>query len=392
MMLLESEAMRSSIIAMTLTAALATQPAAGQIQSENYSENYIIVEGGQELSAPVMNIVAQSVSPRLPDWPEAAAGESPVASVSISGEEGKLSDDARIYTLIVHGERDPKTSVAEMRKLWDVARSGLEAKLRRIQRIGRESQTQQLQKAIDELTGQQHELDAVSQKLREELAARRADSIGSETTLGQGLAEALSDQRELQLEDAGNRARREAIERRIDQLREQAEASSSDDPILEELEKLVDIREQQVATVRALHNVGGKGGTDSSLRRAEGELAEARITLLTARRDAEERAGGGALRELNNELSRLMVQAAEIEGRQKELNSMIDNLRADLRQNIQAHAAAERIQQELETVRQRRSHIDARWFEKQREKAELPQSEISLRPLEPEEEESKPPQ
>jgi hypothetical protein len=389
--------MRRHSMMIVLTAALAPLPATCRAQvvrgaapeSEGLAR-HVIVQGGQSLASTVLNMVAQSVRPRLPDWPEIAEGDLAFANVAFIGEPAVLSEDSRIYLLHINYRRDLKLSAAQARDLWNVARDELESELRRVQAIGRESQTLQLAQALEELTAQQHELDAVSQRLREELAARRADSIGSETTLGQGLAEALSDQRKLKLEDAGNRARRAAVEGRIDQLREEAEASSSDDPILKELEKLVDIREQQVATVQALNNVGREA--DASLRRAEGELAEARIALLTARRDAEERAGGGALRELNHELSRLMVQAAEIGGRQKELVTMIENFRTELHKSVQAHAEAERLQQELETVRQRRSHIDARWFEKQRERAELPQSEISLRPLEPDEKNSKPPQ
>jgi len=386
--------MRRSVAVIILAAAFTAPSAtclaqfggAGGARQTGAFQNYVIVEGGQDLSPIVLNIVAQTLNPKLPDWPDEPA----LATVGFAPQPARLSDDAKIYTMWVNYQEKLQLSDSQMLELSDLARSQLEAALRRIQRVGRESRMQQLEKAIDELTAQQHEFDAVSQKLREELAARRADSIGFETTLGQGLAEALSEQRKLQLEDAGNRARREAVERRIDQLRKEAEASSEADPILKELETLVDIREQQLALVQARNKAGHE--TAAPLRSAEGELAEARITLLTARRDAEERAGGAALRELNNELSKLMVQAAEIEGRQKELKSMIDLFRAELRKSVQAHAEAERLQQELETVRQRRSHIDARWFEKQRERAELPQTEISLRPLEPEEEKSKPPQ
>jgi hypothetical protein len=345
---------------------------------------YVILDNASDLSTEAIAMVAEALQKSSQRGASSSKHLAPLTpyKVSLESRAGKLGGGASLYKLQVAFLIEADPTEEEMAKAWEAGRSQFEKALREMQAIGRESRMRQLEESLEELTAQQHELDAVSQRLREEIAARRTDSLSSEANIGQGLGEALSRQRELQLDEAGNRARREAVERRIDELRKKAEATSSADPILKELETLVDIRERARTGLRQANQVQAGAVTEAQLAEADAQLAQARVDLLKTRRDTEEQAGGGALRELNNELSQLMVQAAEIQGQQKELNSIIDALRDELRANIQAHAAAERLQQELETVRQRRSHIDARWFEKQREKAEMPQGEISLRPLE----------
>ena len=162
----------------------------------------------------------------------------------------------------------------EMRQLWEVARKQLEAELNRVTGEVAEAQRKRLYDEIQRLEAQRESESNVTE-LIEQLADRQAESAGAEGNFSQGLAEAYSKQRELKLRDAGLQARREAIERRIDDLRKVADESAAKDPVLGELEKLVEIRRKQLDAVRALMRTAGRGGLEFQLAEAEAELASA---------------------------------------------------------------------------------------------------------------------
>src|SRR4029079_5298742 len=112
--------------------------------------------------------------------------------------------------------------------------------------------------------------------------------------------------RTLELDRVGVAARREAIERRIDEVRTAGAKSADADPVIAQLTKLLEIRENQLATVQKLYETGS-AVTAAEVQEAQGHVAEAKIEVLKAQRAAGEDASGGILRELNNELSTLIV-------------------------------------------------------------------------------------
>jgi hypothetical protein len=376
--------MRSFIV--TAAIAIVLNIGAPAAADEHRMESdYVVLEGGQELAAGVLHAVAGTVKPMLPAWKEAAEDVAEPVIVALSMESnGRLSQDASIATLRVYINQALHPTDEQARQMWELARNELEAALRRVQAMGSESRLRQADREMEQLAEQRANAELEAAKLQEELFTRASPAAGSAENLIRGLGEALSRQRELQLNEAGLQARRKAIESRIDQLRAEAEAAAKDDDVIKELRKLVDIREKGVARARAATDVGK--ALTPVLNEAEGQLAQAKIELLRAVREATERAGGGTLRGMNDELMQLMVRAAEIEAQQKALGAMIDELRAALQQSMHAQAEIGQLEQKLAMLRERYRQVESRLFEKQQQLAEMPRSEISLRPLVPRDE------
>ena len=66
------------------------------------------------------------------------------------------------------------------------------------------------------------------------------------------------------------------------------------------------------------------------------------------------------LREMNNELSNLLVESAEIEGQRKELEQIIAEIRKNVRDMALAMGEAENLKAKIQTLRGRLAEEDAR--------------------------------
>lgn len=339
--------------------------------------DYMVQNGAFQVSPEVVNIIAETLRPRLATWPDSIS--SSASGVRIAPYNDTRIDDARILRMNVAvrgAELQP--SEAEMRQLWEVARKQLEAELNRITGEVAKSRRDRLQDELQRLEATRHSESDVTE-LIEQLAQRQAESAGAQGNFSQGLAEAFSKQRELKLRDAGLQARREAIERRIDEVRKVADESAAKDPVLAELEKLVEIRRRQLDAVQANHAVGRE--TASKVAEAEGELASSLVELARATNESAERASGGALRELNNELSKLLIETAEVEAQLKELEQILAEIRKNVREMALAMGEAENLKVKIKALRSRIAEEDARSNQLRREyEGQAPQS-VTLRPL-----------
>ena len=70
------------------------------------------------------------------------------------------------------------------------------------------------------------------------------------------------------------------------ELRGDAEKTANDDPLIDELEKIVEFREAQLEGVRALRAAAAQGGEAVTLYQAEADMAQARVEVLKAKRAA----------------------------------------------------------------------------------------------------------
>jgi predicted transcriptional regulator len=128
-----------------------------------------------------------------------------------------------------------------------------------------------------------------------------------------------------------------------------------------------------------MYKSGEVSGT--TLQQSETDLAEARIELLKAQRSAEDQDSGGVVRELNNELSKLVVQSAEIEAKQKSLEQIYAELHDALMSSFRGGLERVEVEARLESLRRRMFHIEESLTDLQSQGGE-PGGEITIRSLE----------
>jgi chromosome segregation ATPase len=186
------------------------------------------------------------------------------------------------------------------------------------------------------------------------------------------LQKLTSHARELGLEQIGIAARREAIERRIDELREKTAKAAAEDPLLEELQKVVAARRVRMERLRA-------NGTDEEQQGAEAEYAAARAQLIRAQREAGAQSHGAVIQELNNELSTLMIKTAELAEKKKAIETEISSLRE---MTVPRHVAEiEMLKARIELAQEQLAEAERRVSELQRNSPPALE-QITLRPLE----------
>lgn len=284
----------------------------------------------------------------------------------------------RVYSLQVMWQGKSYSEEDGLR-FWEAARQELEKRLRVVQRQTHEPSEQQWaeeQQRIEQAYIEARQrLDGIAKAMMVETDGRDVAQLRND------LQQALGQQRQLHLQRIGVQARRRAIEARIDELREVAGKVVEDDPILREMQALVEIQEQRLAIMRTdspdirkfreivatlhrqiddylrlqkedwdreqdvkfqqlqqvlrdeevrLADWSAKAAREEpatpDYQLAKSQLVEARIALLKAQRDAAERAQGTVLAELNNELSTLIVEAAELDEKSKALKELVAQL------------------------------------------------------------------
>lgn len=189
---------------------------------------------------------------------------------------------------------------------------------------------------------QLREIQALHQALIEEAGRTdlERDSILSEQ---HDLEEQIA---ESELELAGYSVRRQAIEAQIARISEMMGKSAPSDPMLEALQKVVEVREQQFRGVQTQFKAELVSSND--LANAETELASARAELWQYQRELAERSAGGSLAELNAELNRMTISEAETKGnlqlRQERLRAMKDRKLLELSDRYEREV---RIQREV---------------------------------------------
>jgi hypothetical protein len=213
----------------------------------------------------------------------------------------------------------------DAQRFFEAARQELEKRFRVVQKQTHEASLEQWivhqQRLQQTYEGARRRLDDITAQMQVKGDGRLIDQTREE------LREVRAQQREFNLQQVGVTARRRAIEARIDELREVAQAKSSDDPIVAEMRKAVALREKAVEIQKTPGVPAGRpGGPALAINEAEAAWTEARIQLLKAERDAMDRAQGSVLVDLNNELSTLIVKDAELEEKRKSIERIVATL------------------------------------------------------------------
>jgi hypothetical protein len=310
-------------IALFLIAAAAARASAQTSTAEfsNYSAN-VLVENFHSVGNNMIGLVTEIVGKRL----SKKQGDGLNAmGVEFRPVGGQVEPGGEVYTLVVYWRpsgQDDEDAAA----LWESARKELEQALQTIQRRIRAAAAEERNAKAEQFARRRdayrREMEDIVAKL---LVIHREDADSLEQAL-EALSAAKAQLRQMELEQIGIQARRTAIERRIDELRKVSDQAAAEDPVYGELRNIVVLREKQLARVRELSEAAAISPTE--VQNAEAESAEARIQLFKALREAKERAGAPVLQELNNQLSMIVVQAAELEEKCKMMADLVARLRA----------------------------------------------------------------
>ena len=125
----------------------------------------------------------------------------------------------------------------------------------------------------------------------------------------------------LEMEQAGRKARRDALENAIDRTRMEADRQIASDAAAAELEKLVALLEEQVKTMKDIRDKGR--ASDQDLTDLQIRLSEAKGRLAARREAVLQAAGGDLLAKLNAELTMLSIDDAERMARLKMIEDQL---------------------------------------------------------------------
>lgn len=156
--------------------------------------------------------------------------------------------------------------------------------------------------------------------------------------------------REIEIEQFAKQARMNAMAKKIDRIRQQADAKSAADPILKELKEIAAIRKEAQELAKREWSRATTDGrnrapeAEAKLRGAQVKALEARVQIAQRQEAIAVAAGGDLLTKLTNEAAMLSIDLAEMQARmaitglkRKEL----EDVKARLEESI------EKCQQEL---------------------------------------------
>lgn len=161
----------------------------------------------------------------------------------------------------------------------------------------------------------------------------------------------------LELELAGMEARRKAIQEQLARAEAEANQRLGEDTVTRELEKLVQINTQTLATLRNQVEAGRSSPVE--LARAEESLTRARIELAKRREEVGKQIGAGRIEQFNNELSRIAIDRAEKQVQWEILRKQADGVQRQLTRASMFDPEAARIR----LARERLDMIDRRIIE-----------------------------
>jgi len=130
------------------------------------------------------------------------------------------------------------------------------------------------------------------------------------------------------LEEAGSKARIQAIEEAVAEQSKRVQKASMEDPVIAELQKVAEARERQLKLVENERKAGTV--TDTALQEAIAALAEARAKVAERRQTVFTGNGGDALTSLNRELLTLSIADRERHAKIQYLEAQLAKITPEL--------------------------------------------------------------
>jgi chromosome segregation ATPase len=200
----------------------------------------------------------------------------------------------------------------------------LKKKIEKEVNAARDSGIDPIEKDIKESQQRIDQTRAELAKFRDQLRQKTGRIDVSATQLNEAALKIDDQRQDLELEKLGKQSRIKAIQDAVARLSTQVEQKVKDDPIAAELQKVVDAREAQVKYAQAKTKAGREFAQD--LEDAIAQAAEAKAKLLERQRESAADAGGGQIDALNQELTTLNIDLAEIDAKLTALNQDRDGL------------------------------------------------------------------
>ncbi len=151
--------------------------------------------------------------------------------------------------------------------------------------------------------------------------------LSTEEVRGQ-LANRANEHREIQSRLSATEAEREAITRLIAESEAMVANRLREDPVLEELSRIVALREADMKRLEDLLKAGT--ASDSDLNDSVARLAEARIEMARRREEVARGVGEERLTQLNQQLARLPIESGELQARLGSVAGDMDRLQKAL--------------------------------------------------------------
>lgn len=171
-----------------------------------------------------------------------------------------------------------------------------------------------------------------------DLRAVTAEASGRIDASSDGIRKAIQwleeQQEQLQLEEAGANGRRQGLAEAVEKYTKLAKERGEADPVVAELEKVVQLHEEELQRLQAAFKAATVSASDLSA--AQMALAQSRAELAAAKRTASGGAGSNdALDAWNREAMNLSIeelgrqaQLQYLDGRLKQLKAVVPNLAA----------------------------------------------------------------
>jgi chromosome segregation ATPase len=164
------------------------------------------------------------------------------------------------------------------------------------------------------------ELAALESDLKSKIAALDALTGGKSdlrSMMNDRLEVLRAESQRLEMEQAAKEARRRALMMEVDRQRKEAQRARQEDPISQELEKLLDMRQREVESVstrvKSAGNAYAKSEGEAMIQQAQIALSEAKIRLAERQAQLGKAGKGELLDRLSDELSMVSVDFTETE-------------------------------------------------------------------------------
>jgi DNA repair exonuclease SbcCD ATPase subunit len=188
----------------------------------------------------------------------------------------------------------------------------------------RDEQLEPMNRDEVEATQRVAELQAKANELRSKMRTASGRADVSAKNVNESLTKLEEEKQKLELEVMGKKARREALEQQIAKQSVTIEQKVDKDPIVSELQKAADARDEQVKFVK--QQVAQGLATPANMTEAVAAAADAHAKLLQRKREASNEAGGDAVEAFNRELLTLAVDQNELDARLKYIESRLPGL------------------------------------------------------------------
>lgn len=211
-------------------------------------------------------------------------------------------------------------------KILVLAQKHLQEALLEIHKLSMDPFNRKFADAETRMARAEDRIEQVTEELHRlrEMAARTRESLQPQDT--QLFASVRRDLLTLRAELAGLQAQREAIIEQIAKTKLKVDAAQKDQRlVLEQLAQVVNLKEQEVARTRTLHQKGLTSQAEVS--KAEVSLAQARADLADRRRLLVHQAGGQQLGRLNEQLVDTQIAITTAVARLEETEKALEDLK-----------------------------------------------------------------